>query len=126
MWTPQYIRYTLIGHSQLPLVVYLMIYICSLIIYEYGFHDSCEKDDDESKEVSKNDNFFWLKFLKNSIRIPRSSDGLDNKLGKAEFPTEILIKIFPEFWLKIHLMGWLSAEILMKFIEESHKNCVVI
>ena len=61
MWTPQYIRHTLIGHSLLPLVVYLIIYICSLIIYEYGFHDSCEKHDDD--DVSKNDNFsgrnFW-------------------------------------------------------------------
>ena len=39
--------------------MYLIINICSLIIYEYGFHDSCEKDeskeekdDDESKDVS--------------------------------------------------------------------------
>ena len=66
MWTPQYIKHTLIGKSLAPLVVYLIIYICSLIIYEYGFHDSCEKDEskeekddhDESKEVSRNGNFF--------------------------------------------------------------------
>ena len=77
MWTPQYIKYTLIGKSLAPLIVYLIIYICSLIIYEYGFHDSCEKDEskeemdhDESKEemdhdeeVSKNDNFFWPKIF---------------------------------------------------------------
>ena len=70
MWTPQYIKYTLIGKSLAPLIVYLIIYICSLIIYEYGFHDSCEKDEkeeekdhDESKEVSKNDNIFWPKIF---------------------------------------------------------------
>ena len=76
MWTPQYIKYTLIGKSLAPLIVYLIIYICTLIIYEYGFHDSCEKDEskeekdhddhddhDESKEVSKNDNFFWPKIF---------------------------------------------------------------
>ena len=60
MWTPQYIRHTLIGHSLLPLVVYLIIYICSLIIYEYGFHDSCEKHDDDG--VSKNDHFSGRNF----------------------------------------------------------------
>ena len=66
MWTPQYIKYTLIGKSLAPLVVYLIIYICSLIIYQYGFNDSCEKDEseeekdhDESKEVSKDCDFFW-------------------------------------------------------------------
>ena len=57
MWTPQYIRYTLIGHSLLPLVVFLIIYICSLIVYATMMQDSCEKDDDESKKVSKNDIF---------------------------------------------------------------------
>ena len=73
MWTPQYIRYTLIGHSLLPLVVFLKLYICSLIVYATMMNDSCEKDDDESKEVSKKD-FFWPKFLKNLIRIPGSSE----------------------------------------------------
>ena len=72
MWTPQYIKYTLIGKSLAPLIVYLIIYICTLIIYEYGFHDSCEKDeskeekdhdDHEDEEVSKNDNFFWPKIF---------------------------------------------------------------
>ena len=36
-------------------------------------HENCEKDDDESKEVSKKE-FFWPKFLKNLIRIPGSSE----------------------------------------------------
>ena len=58
MWTPQYIRYTLIGHSLLPLVVFLILYICSLIVYATMMNDSCEKDDDESNEVSKKDFFF--------------------------------------------------------------------
>ena len=129
MWTPQLFKHTLIGKSLAPLVVYLIIYICSLIIYEYGFHDSCkkdeskeEKDHDDSKEVSKNCNSFWWNFLKNSIRIPRSSDtcdGLDTKLGSAEFPTKILMEILPEFWLKIHLMDWplgLATGILIKII----------
>ena len=62
-------------------------------------YENCEKDDDESKKVSKFD-IFWLKILKNSIRIPASSDGC-----KAEFLTDTLIETFPEFWLKIHLMG---------------------
>ena len=60
MWTPQYIKYTLIGKSLAPLVVYLIIYIFSLIIYEYGFYESCAEmaEDDVSKDVSKDCNFY--------------------------------------------------------------------